>query len=87
MAKSVAVAWIRIEDYKTVKGLMAGEALPETFHQWLQVANQEMVKLQSKGVTTERVMVRPDEFAAWCDAKKKKRDQTSLKAFAETLQK
>jgi hypothetical protein len=82
--KTVILPWIRIEDYKTLKSLTAADmTMPETFHQWIAAKNQEFAKLQSDGVAAERYMVRPAEFDAWCQAKGAKRNEASLKAYAE----
>jgi hypothetical protein len=84
--KTAIVPWIRIEDYKTLRDLTASDMkLPETFMEWVQIQNQKFAKLQSDGVNTERSMVRPDAFDAWCKAKGAKRNEASFNAFAQEI--
>jgi hypothetical protein len=84
--KTKIVPWIRIEDYKTLRDMTAGDMnLPNTFMEWVQIQNQKFAKLQSDGFITERSMVRPDAFDAWCKAKGAKRNEASFTAFAEEI--
>jgi hypothetical protein len=59
--------WFLPEDYSSIRELARGKSdLADTFDEWLQGARDEVARLEREGLAVEKVVVRPDEFAAWC---------------------
>jgi hypothetical protein len=62
-------AWYRREDYKRIRTIMDdGSRMPATFNEWEQVATGQLAQAAKAGVTIQPVILRPNEFLAYCAA-------------------
>ena len=62
-------AWFRREDYPAIKALSPDdENLPDTFDEWLEIADKQVKAQEALGGAVEKVIVVPAEFAEWCKA-------------------
>lgn len=65
--RATAMAWFRREDFAQIKAMMAdGHKLHRTWEQWSAAAESGEKHFQATGVVVIRVLIIPDEFAAWC---------------------
>ena len=66
---ATGMVWYEEKDYERLRSMFTdGANLPRTYAEWLQKATTGEHHLKSQGTFVARVLVRPDEFAAWCKA-------------------
>jgi hypothetical protein len=76
-------AWIAPKDYEAFKRLMPDDPdFPNTYDEWLKLANKEIAEIQAAGHFIERVEVYPNEFAAYCHASGIDGNSALLHAFS-----
>ena len=83
-AVTVAIAWLRAEDWPRWQSIDS-KLLP--FDRWLKKISTAIDQIELSGSRTEKVVVDPDVFAAWCRNNGKAIDSNSraLYAAAELL--
>ena len=81
--RAIGIPWYRREDYPRLLALFAdAAALPRTWDEWHQRAEQLRGELEARGAIAERVMLDPDEFAGWCVLRGLRIDNDARKRFA-----
>ena len=61
------MAWYRPDDYDRIRAIMTDRnRLPATYAGWLLSAEQVANEIERSGVNVDRILLLPDEFAAWC---------------------
>ena len=64
----VGFAWYRPEQWQRVREISTdADALAHSYLEWLQLAEQKMMELQSKGLRVEKVDVHSEELILWCN--------------------
>lgn len=72
-------------DYDAIRSAIKGEPeLPDSYEDWLEAAQQRFAELTATGVSCKRVVVRPEEFAAWCRESEFEQSIGSLGAYTIT---
>lgn len=81
------VSWYRREDYERIRRMMSDpDNFPETFDEWLHLAEQQFAQFSAQGFVLEKVIVDPDRFNAFCRAAKiKPNAQARVQYSATTL--
>jgi len=75
--------WYRREDYERIRQIMDdGDEMPRTFDEWEVSAKRTIARAASIGVILKIVVFDPDEFVAFCDAKKIPRGSQARAMFA-----
>lgn len=65
--RRIGLPWYGREDYPAIRGMMAdAHSLAPTYEQWRMAAENNERVAQEAGLDVTRVMIVPDEFAAWC---------------------
>jgi hypothetical protein len=82
MPKSKIGPAIRDEDYQTFREICSD--LPETFGEWTKNAADIDRRLRARGIVVDRIVIKPDEFAAWTRERGLSRDELARRAFAIT---
>jgi hypothetical protein len=66
----LGIAWFCPEEYDQLCAMFAdGESLPETYHEWLKLAQNLFEKLSAEGHRVEKVPIDLVRFPAWCQQK------------------
>src|SRR5262245_21453557 len=79
----LGMVWYRRADYGPLRtSFVDSDKLPRTYDEWLAKAETGRRVLRAKGNVVVRVVLDPDEFATWCDAKKLPRDEKARGEFA-----
>src|SRR5438552_17269405 len=61
--------WIRREDYDAFKRLSPNDPdFPDTYDEWFKDATEQIAKSESRGLVVDRIVVDPQQFAAFCKA-------------------
>ncbi len=64
------IVWYRQADWLRLRMLFPdANKLPDTYGEWLASAERLMAQLKRDGISTERVLLDPDRFSAWCAAR------------------
>lgn len=67
--RAMGMAWYRRQDYRRILAIMTdADLLPPTYDKWLGKAERYERQEIAKGMMIIRVIIDPDEFAAWCAA-------------------
>jgi len=78
--------WIERNDYDSIKALSPEEPdWPDTYDEWLQRATEQIAKTESRGVVVDKMVINPQEFAAYCKASGIEPNNVTLGAFAIVL--
>jgi hypothetical protein len=48
--------------------------LPDTFDEWNEIATKQAAQMEANGMIVEKVIINPQEFALWCEARNVKAD-------------
>lgn len=64
----IAVAWLRKEDWARWQAI--DSQLPP-YERWLEKIESGIASAEGKGIAAEKVIVDPDEFMRWCEARSK----------------
>ncbi len=56
--------------------------LPDTYDEWLNLSHKELREIELVGDTFKEIEINPDEFARFCQAKRKARTFDALRQFA-----
>ena len=65
-----AIAWYRRADYDRLRLLNPdGGGMEETFDDWHKLAKRALAEVRAQGVPVEKIVVDPDELAAWLRAR------------------
>jgi hypothetical protein len=65
--RTIGMPWYSRDDYPAIRGMMVDQHnLAPTYDQWLMAAENNERVAQEAGLHVVRVMIVPDEFAAWC---------------------
>jgi hypothetical protein len=77
-------AWFRREDYERIRAIMDdGDKPPPAFDDWEMKAKEQLSQAAAAGVTIKPVIVDPDKFLAYCEARNlSKRGRRELAQFA-----
>jgi hypothetical protein len=63
----IGLPWYSRDDYPAVRSMMAdAHVLASTYDQWRMAAENNERVAQEAGLEVMRVMIVPEEFAAWC---------------------
>jgi hypothetical protein len=82
----VGVAWYGPKEWARMKELCVDpEAMDDSYAVWLSAANRSIKELRRRGQRIEKVLVDPDEFAAWCATNGERRDAGAWASFATVL--
>lgn len=61
--------WINRDDYDAFKGLSPNDPdLPDAYDDWLKIATEQAAKLEASSIPVEKVIINPQQFAAYCRA-------------------
>jgi hypothetical protein len=86
MTKQTRIAafpWYKREDYDELLHLFADAvSLPKTYEHWLELAENGVNSLRSKGLTVEKVYIDPKTFPSWCAARSLNVDSKARIRFA-----
>ncbi len=64
--EGIGVLWLHPEDYPRFREI-CGDEVDDSYDAWRIQIEGKMVALTAQGVEVERVLINPDEFAAWCE--------------------
>ena len=78
----VGVAWYTEETWAHVKKTATDpERFEATFEEWLVMAEDTLRNFVNAGVAPEKVIIDPEEFAAWCKARHKRNNASARARF------
>lgn len=78
--------WIEPDDYQAFKAIVLdNDDLPETFDAWLKSTSEDVAKIEAAGRRVEKVLIKPDKFAAWIREDGINADRIALETFAVAL--
>jgi hypothetical protein len=81
----VAMTWYRNrEDFERIRAL-APEGMDETFAAWQQRIKTEMPKYRAMGKPIKKIIIEPDEFAAWLQESKPARTHNIRAEFIRDM--
>ncbi|WP_018262243.1 hypothetical protein [Methylobacterium sp. WSM2598] len=81
--RRIGMPWYRAEDYARLRALMQdADRLPTSHEAWRVSAEQVEGEVTRSGVAVVRVVVEPDEFAAWCNERGLRADGAARARFA-----
>jgi hypothetical protein len=82
----IGVSWYSREDYPRARAIMAdAHVLPETYEAWRELAEPQERNVKATGVTVVRAIINPDEFSAWCAARRLTIDAKARATFANEV--
>jgi hypothetical protein len=82
----VIIAWYSRDNFYRIRQIEPdGGGLHETFEEWLEEAQQTVLKIAATGVRIERVDIDPDALLAYCRASNIKCDEQARAGFAHVL--
>jgi hypothetical protein len=65
--RTIGMPWYSRDDYPGIRSMMVDQHnLAPTYDQWLMAAENNERVAQEAGLHVVRVMIVPEEFAAWC---------------------
>lgn len=65
--KAVGMSWYAEHEYPRVRQAMIdGHVLPTDYHRWLQLAEQNVRRIEQQGMRVIRAQMNLDHFIAWC---------------------
>lgn len=79
-----SIAWFTRENFAAHKALDP-HGLQPTFDDWLRDAERGVKQLKLRGIVPERVVIDPNDFAAWCKSQSMKVDGRARGAFASVV--
>lgn len=67
--RSVGVPWFTAETWPRLLEVSGADAdnLPDTYEEWLAVAEPRFAQHVANGMPLVRVLIDPDELLAWCE--------------------
>lgn len=69
--RAVGIPWYHEQDYPTLLKLFEdGHLLHDTYHEWLEAADGAFERFKSSGAIVEKVYITPEDFPAWCAARR-----------------
>ena len=75
--------WFLRNDYEFFKRISQDDSsLPDTFEEWLEVAEKQIVEYEVNAIAIQKVVIHPHEFTAYCDAIGLNRDSVARDSFA-----
>jgi hypothetical protein len=78
--------WIERKYYDALKALSPNDSdLPDTYDEWFKLATEQIAKLEASSITVNKVVINPQEFAAWCKASGVETNNATLGGFAIAL--
>ena len=81
--RGVAVAWFTEEAWPRLREISANpDDLPDTFAEFLALAEPRFARHVASGLPLQRVHVDPDELLAWCKANGRPVDAHARAGFA-----
>jgi hypothetical protein len=79
------VSWYRREDYERIRRMMNdANNFPETFDEWLYLAEKQFAQAVARGFVLEKVIIDPDRFDAFCRMAKIKPNMQARVQYAAT---
>ncbi len=78
-------AWFRESEYEEFRQLFAenGETLPDTFDEWLEVAEYGLNDFRRQGHTVVKAYLHIQTFAEWCRSRSLNIDADARRKFAQ----
>ena len=81
--RGVAVPWFTAETFPRLREISANaDDLPDTYAEFLTLAEPRFARHASNGVPMQRVYIDPDELAEWCKANGRPVDAYARAGFA-----
>jgi hypothetical protein len=78
----VGLAWYTEEEWLKVKtAAVDPDRFEETYREWLQLAEEALVKLRAEGINAQRSYIKTEELLAWCLAHNKLNDAAARAKF------
>lgn len=82
----VAFAWYRSGDYDRIRAFADdGGGMDPTFGQWQEQAKRKLAEIRARGMIVRKIVVDPDEFAAWLRERNVKADNQSRAQFVAEI--
>ena len=82
----IGVSWYDREDYPRAREIMAdAHVLPDTYEAWREKADGQEREAKATGLTVVRAVIKPEEFGAWCAARKLNVDAKARASFANEV--
>jgi len=76
------VAWFEPEDYSRIEGVVLNpQKMPWNYEVWREAAESTERYHKRRGCLVVRVVIRVDEFFAWCTARAKEPNSDALSDF------
>jgi len=86
MAQIISAPWYRREDYDAVRKMVDDpDNFPETFEEWLSLADQQFADFSAQGMTIEKVIINAQGLRAFCRNARVKPDNKARVAYAADL--
>jgi hypothetical protein len=85
MARTQIIPWFDRENYDAIRGLVGDDAIPDAFNEWLEATIKLVDEGTARGIAMEKVVIDPQQFAAWCLASGLQHNLTTLRAFSVTV--
>ena len=82
--QKMAIAWFARDTYDAARALMEDEMFA-TFDEWEKVVHERLAKRGVPLSSVEKVIIDPQDFAAFCRATKIKRDANGRAAYAAAV--
>jgi hypothetical protein len=77
------ISWFEREDYPRILEIMAdADVFPPTYEAWTKKAEHDQRRTEAAGFTVVRVIIKPEEFIAWCTRNDMAVDAKARTAFA-----
>lgn len=84
--RAVAMAWFRREDFARIKTMMIdADKLHSTWELWVKAAEANQQGFEARGFVVIRVVVVPEDFAAWCGKNGRDFDAKARMDYAVTV--
>lgn len=81
--RAIGFAWFRREDYPRIRQIMAdADEMPPTWEKWFYGAEKRFKHLAQHGIAIEKVVLDPDVFSRWCEARGLNIDAEARSTFA-----
>ncbi len=82
--RRIGVPWYSRENYPQIRALMADAGtLAATYDEWRMAAENNEGEARRVGIEVVRVLLEPEQFAAWCKASGRAPDRAARVAFVE----
>lgn len=66
--EGIGVLWLHPKDYARFREI-CGADVDDTYEAWRDRIEGKLKALTARGIEVERVLIDPDEFLTWCQAK------------------